>query len=166
MSSYYTCSTYKTSTYGTSKKCSSSCCYGNRSTGSCVSNDSTTCNTQVTDYTGVIAGAVVGGAFFIFLVIMIACIIKSRRAAARLAASGIGKARLNDTTIVMTHNQPAYGVSQPIYNPTMEMINQQPFQPMYNQPVYNQPMQPSVGFGYDQFMGGSYQQQQGPVMYH
>ena len=95
---------------------------------------------------------------------MIVFIVKKRRAAA-LAAIGIGNSKLNETTIVMNHNQPTYGVAQPIHNPTMEMMNQ-PFQPMYPQPVYGQPMhqpvygqpmpQQSGGFGYDQFMGGSY----------
>ena len=67
------------------------------------------------------------------------------------------------TTIIMTNQQPSYGVSQPAYG--------QPIygQPAYNQPAYNQPMmnQPMMNQPYQQPYPqdpGYYGQQQAPII--
>ena len=66
------------------------------------------------------------------------------------------------TTIIMTNQQPSYGVSQPAYG-------LQPYgQPAYNQPVYNQPVynQAMMNQPYQQPYGQNlgYYGQQGPVI--
>lgn len=70
----------------------------------------------------------------------------------------------NDTTIVITNGQPAYGVNQGYGQTAYQQSQQQlygPTQPMYNQPVqpvmYNQQVQPVM---YNQPMVQPYGQPQ------
>jgi hypothetical protein len=161
MSSYSYCTLYYDSWSHSYYPCASKCCISY----DWCSSFSSSCD-DTTSTAGSVAGGVVGGVFFIIFLIIVIVSCYRRRMAAQQLANGTANISSGETTIIMTNQQPAYGVnqsfSQPAYNQANNYNGQgyaqqvYPPQPMYNQPVYNQPIvQP---YGQAQYAPGYYQQ--------